>query len=147
MKCNEVGLDIIKTFEGFSSVPYKCPAGYWTIGYGSIWDHNGNRVTKNHPTISEEEAEELLRREVEHAEKVISLLVSVPLTENQFSSLCSFIYNVGSGNFKASTLRSKLQRMDYVGASNEFPKWRRAGGKILRGLVIRREKEKELFNA
>lgn len=144
-KINDAGLEIIKGFEGWSSKPYKCPAGIPTIGYGSIWTIDGDRVTMSHHEITEKEGEALLRRELNHVEKIIPKLIKVPLTENQFSSLCSFTYNVGSGNLQASTLRMKLNRGDYDGAANEFPKWRRAGGKILRGLVRRREAERNLF--
>ena len=62
-------------------------------------------------------------------------------------AVCSLAYNIGTGNLQSSTLRSKLNRMDYSGASDEFPKWRRASGKIMRGLVKRRAIEQELFNA
>jgi lysozyme len=64
---------------------------------------------------------------------------------NEFSSLCSFIYNVGSGNFQSSTMRMKLNRLDYGGAADEFPKWRKSAGRILPGLVRRRAAEKALF--
>ena len=64
-----------------------------------------------------------------------------------FSSLCSFVYNVGSGNFQKSTLRMKLERKEYESAAEEFPKWRKAGGRVLPGLVRRRKSERELFEA
>ena len=86
-----------------------------------------------------------VRHELARTEYDVSRLINVPLTENQFGALVSFTYNVGSGNLKASTLRQKLNRGDYAGAADEFPKWRRAGGKILRGLVRRRAAERALF--
>ena len=145
MKINEVGLNLIKTFESFRSEPYFCSAMVPTIGYGSTWTFDGSRVTLHHPSITEDEAEILLLREIRNSEKAVDRLIQVDLNENEFSALCSFVYNLGSGNLQSSTLRAKLNRTDYEGAANEFPKWRRAGGKILKGLVLRRKMERELF--
>ena len=91
------------------------------------------------------EGEALLRQEVRHVEGTIARVVKAPLTENQFSSLVSFVYNVGSGNFYRSTCRQKLSRLDYEGAADELPKWRRSAGRILPGLVRRRVAERNLF--
>ena len=142
---NEAGLGIIKSFEGWASSAYRCPANRWTIGWGSTWDIDGNPVTASHPDIDETAGTALLRREVHHVEGGIKKLIKVALNQNQFSALCSFAFNVGTGNLQNSTLRSKLNRGEYDGASLEFPKWRRAGGKILKGLVLRREAERKLF--
>lgn len=155
MRCNAQGLEIIKKYEGLIDGdpdtpgldPYICPAGRPTIGWGSTWDEEGNPVTMAHPPITVETATVLLQRELSAAEKTIAQLVKVPLTENMFSALCSLIYNIGSGNFAASTLRAKLNRENYEGAANEFPKWRRSRGQILPGLILRRAAERELFNA
>ena len=145
MKINETGLNLIKTFEGFRSEPYFCSAMVATIGYGSTWSFDGSRVTLSHPRINEAEAKELLLREIRNSEKAVDRLIKVKLNENEFSALCSFVYNLGSGNLQSSTLRAKLNRDDYEGAANEFPKWRRAGGKVLKGLVLRRKMEQDLF--
>ena len=147
MRINEAGLDIIKYYEGWSSRPYKCPAGIATIGYGSTWDINGEKVNMNHKKVTKELVEALLLREVLHVDHAIKNLVKAELTENMYSSLASIIYNIGSGNFQRSTLRMKLNRGWYEAAADEFPKWRRAGGRILKGLVKRRAKERELFLA
>ena len=144
--CNARGVDIIKTYEGWSAEPYICPTGYWTIGYGSIWGADGKRITADSPSVSEAEGELLLRRELAHVETAIRALVRVPLNEHQFSALCSWTYNLGSGRLKTSTLRQKLNRGDYDGAAAEFHKWNRGGGKVLAGLVRRRKSEVELFN-
>ena len=143
---NEAGLGIIKSFEGWSSSPYKCPADRWTIGWGSTWDMDGNPVTADHSDIDGAEGTGLLKRELRHVEAAIGRLIKVPLTEGQFSSLCSFAFNVGTGNLQNSTLRARLNRGEYEGASAELPKWRRAGGRILKGLVRRRAAERALFN-
>ena len=127
MKCNDAGIEIIKHFEGWSSNSYQDPIGIWTIGFGSIWQLDSERVTKKTPPLSKEEGELLLRRELLHVEKAVNKLVTVELTENAFSSLCSWCYNLGT--------------------SAEFPKWRMAGGKILSGLVRRRVEERKLFES
>lgn len=143
--CNARGLDIIKTFEGWSSTPYVCPAGIWTIGWGATRSLDGSPVAKDSPEISETEGEALLRMELRHAERAIRLLVKVPLNENQFSSLSSWVFNLGSGRLQSSTLRLKLNRGDYDGAGQEFLKWCMGGGRKLPGLVRRRKAELELW--
>jgi|TARA_R100001086_G_scaffold90209_3_gene44418 lysozyme len=144
MRINEAGLEILKSFEGWRPNVYHCGAR-WTIGWGSTYDLNGDRITPNHPDIDEVEGEALLRQEIRHVERTITRVVKAPLNENQFSALCSFTYNVGSGNFFRSTMRQKISRLDYEGAADEFPKWRRSVGKILPGLVRRRISERALF--
>ena len=91
------------------------------------------------------EADELLVREVRHAERQVARLVTVAVTENQFSALSSFTFNVGGGAFQASTLRRRLNRGDIEGAAAEFPRWRYGGGRVLPGLVRRRAAERLLF--
>jgi len=145
MKATKDAIDVITTFEGWSSEPYLDPIGIPTIGYGSIWDINGDRVTMEHIPITKEHGQKLLEKELCHIEQSIKRLVNYPLNQSQFDALCSFIFNVGSGNFQRSTMRMKLNRGNYENAANEFPKWRRAGGKILKGLVRRRAVEQALF--
>ena len=147
MRCNDEGIAIIKKYEGCSLRCYLDPIGIPTIGYGSIWGLDHNRLVSSHRNITENEAEHLLKRELLTTENAVARLVKSPLTQNQFSAVCCLVYNVGSGKFRSSTIRMKLNRKDFIGASNEFWKWRRAGGKILRGLVRRRAEEKELFDA
>ncbi len=145
MRINQVGLDLLKTFEGFRSEPYFCSAMVATIGYGSTWSFDGSRVTLHHPPITKDEAEELLLREIRKSEKAVDRLIKVELNENEHSALQSFVYNLGSGRLQSSTLRRKINRGDFEGAADEFPKWRRAGGRILKGLVLRRAAERKLF--
>jgi|TARA_R110002110_G_scaffold6647_3_gene33307 lysozyme len=147
VRTNEQGIAIIKKYEGCSLRCYLDPIGIPTIGYGSIWGLDHARLASTHRDITEDEAEHLLKRELRTTENAVARLVAQPLTINQFSAVCCLVYNVGSGKFKSSTIRMKLNRKDFTGASNEFWKWRRAGGKILRGLVRRRAEEKELFDA
>lgn len=139
MHINAAGLELIKTFEGFSPTPYICPAGIRTIYYGHIcraWEsYDGTR----------EQGEAYLRQDLTVAEDAVPRLIKVHLTENQFSALVSFVFNLGSGSLQRSTLRSKLNRREYMSASGEFEKWVYAAGKKLSGLVARRECERKLF--
>lgn len=139
MKINSEGLELIKKSEGLVLHSYRDAVGVLTIGYG----HTGG--VKEGDNISKEKAEELLRLDLAKFEAGVLSLVKVPLNENQFSSLVSFSYNVGLGNLKTSTLLNKLNKKDYKGASEEFPKWCHAGGRTLQGLVKRRELERQLF--
>jgi lysozyme len=142
MKTNEAGLTIIKFFEGFSAVPYLCPAGYMTIGYGHL-------IKKNEVfnEISTQEAEELLKKDLNHAEYWVNKLITRELNENQFSALVSFTFNFGSGALQASTLRTRINRDGFDDLEDEFMRWVHANGKKLNGLVKRREMEVKLFYA
>lgn len=140
MEINLAGLKLIKRFEGFRSKAYICPAGVLTIGYGST----GSRVTSG-LTISRQKAEEWLKQDCQKFENVIKDAVKVPLTSNQFSALVSFVYNVGGGAFRNSTLLRKLNNKDYNGACAELDRWVKGGGVVLPGLVKRRDAEQLLF--
>ena len=139
------GLDLIKLYEGYSSSPYLCPAQHWTIGYGAIWGMDDKRVTEDHPYINEDQADYLLRRDVKKSEMAVLRHIRVPLEDGQFNALCSFVFNLGSGALQSSTLRRKINRGDYIGAADEFPRWVYAGGRRLKGLVRRREHERSMF--
>ncbi|MEK6848065.1 MAG: lysozyme, partial [Nanoarchaeota archaeon] len=101
---------------------------------------------ENYEIIGREEAEQLLIKDMVIAEKAVSNLVSVHLTQNQYDALVSFVYNVGRGNFERSTMLIKLNSKNYKGASLEFKRWNKAGGKVVKGLINRRQKEEVLFN-
>lgn len=146
MRINNEGLWIVKHFEGYREEPYLCSAGVPTIGYGTCFYPDGTNVNLDDKPINKQLAIEFLVYGLQASEHAVARLVRSPLNENQFSSLVSFIYNIGASRFKSSTLRSKLNRRDYVGASNEFWKWRRAAGRILKGLVLRRKREQILFD-
>ncbi len=142
---NEAGRDLIRVSEGYSAVPYLCSSNVATIAIGATIDENGYPVTLDHPRINPYLAEMLFSRDLLIFSNSVKALCKVPLNANQFSALCSLCYNIGAGNFRASTLLRKLNRGDYEGASGEFWKWRRSRGRIMRGLVTRREKERRLF--
>ena len=144
-RMTDEGLDLIKLYEGYSSSPYLCPAQHWTIGYGAIWGMDDTRVKEDHPDINEDQADYLLRRDVKKSEMAVIRHIRVPLEDGQFNALCSFVFNLGSGALQSSTLRRKINRGDYIGAANEFPRWVFAGGRKLKGLIRRREHERLMF--
>lgn len=139
MKISEVGLDLIKSHEGFRSDAYLCPAGVWTIGYG----HTGD--VEEGQSVTEEEAEELLLQDVAFAEDAVNSLVEVELSQQMFDALVCFVYNVGVGAFEQSTLLRFLNQGQMEEAAEQFLRWNKAGGKELTGLTRRREAERDLF--
>ena len=144
---NERGIEMVKSFEGLALRPYLCPANVWTVGYGATRSSTGGPIDLDMEPISEAEAEALLIRDLESSEGLVRRLIKTALTENQYSALTSFTFNVGAGALQRSTLRMKLNRGEFQGAADEFPKWRIAGGRILAGLVRRRAVERALFLA
>lgn len=140
------GLNIITTYEGFSSKPYLDVVKVPTIGYGTTKYKNGNSVKMTDQPITKENALDELKYHVEEmCIPFIKKYVTVDLNQNQIDALCSFIYNVGSGNFIKSTLIKKINQKDFTGAAEEFLKWNKAGGKVYDGLTKRRNSEKTLF--
>lgn len=134
------GLDHIKRFEGLRLNVYKDVAGYPTIGYGHLI-----KPGERYRSITEEQAEALLRDDVRFAENAVNRAVEVPLTQSQFDALVSFVYNVGAGAFNNSTLLRKLNAEDYNGATAELERWNKAGGIVISGLTNRREAEQQLM--
>ena len=119
---NERGIEMVKSFEGISLKPYLCPANVWTVGYGATVNRpTGGPIDPDMEAISEDEAEALLIRDLESSEGWVSRLIKTALTENQYSALTSFTFNVGAGALQRSTLRMKLNRSEYQGAADEFP--------------------------
>lgn len=131
--------DIIKEFEGLRLEAYRCPANIPTIGYGHTAGVNMG------DTITLDDAEALLSDDIIDSERAVNAYVKVGITQSQFDALVSFTYNVGGGNFKRSTLLSKLNSGDIQGAADEFLRWNKSGGRTLAGLVRRREAERKLF--
>lgn len=146
MKISENGLNLIKEFEGLSLKPYLDVVKIPTIGYGNTYYTDGKKVTLNDKPISEIEATELLScvANKDFADKIFPL-IKVKVSQNKFDAMVSLAYNIGVGNFSKSTLLKKLNKGDFKGASLEFERWNRAGGKVLAGLTKRRLKEKALF--
>lgn len=130
-------LDKIKEFEGFSHTAYRCPAGVYTCGFGTT---EGITSTTR---CTREEAEKWLKRDLMPIEMYLNNMPEVD-TYPKFVSLCDFIYNLGIGNFESSTLYRKIKsRAPVEEIQAEFRRWVHAGGKVLPGLVKRREWEAE----
>jgi len=137
---NQKGLDLIKHFEGLYLEAYKCPAGVWTIGYG----HTGSDVYEG-LRITATKADSLLDIDLNKAEACVDEACPMGISNNMFSALVSFVFNVGEHAFLTSTLYHKITAGDLVGAKEEFKKWKHANGKELEGLKKRREAEADLF--
>ena len=140
MSMSQAGLQLVMRFEGLRLTAYRCPANILTIGYG----HTGPDVEEG-MIISEQQAERLLRADIEFAEVGVRAYATVPLTQGQFNSLTSFGYNCGIGALRGSTMLKKLNSRDYLGASEEFRKWDMVAGRHLPGLARRRADEKDMF--
>jgi len=134
------GLDALKNHEGFSATAYQDTAGNWTIGYGHKLQDG-----ESFDAIDQAQATALLAGDVRAAEDAVNSLVSAPLSQTQFDALVSFVYNVGAGAFRKSTLLAKLNAGDVAGATAEFSRWTHSGGKVDPILVARREDEARLF--
>lgn len=141
MRISNKGIQFIANWEGKRNKRYKCSAGLWTIGIG--------HVIKSHESfkepISEQEIQDLFRRDIAGFEAGVSKLVKVAINQNQFDALVSFTFNCGLMALEKSTLLRLLNAKNYTGASNEFLKWVNAGGKPVLGLQRRREAERSLF--
>lgn len=141
MKISSRGIDLIKKYEGLRLDAYLCPAGVWTIGYGTT------KGVKKGDKITQQAAEKLLADDLTKFEIGVTCPVTVPLSQNQFDALVSFAYNVGLGALRSSTLLRLLNAGDYKGAADQFRRWNKAGGKELAGLTRRRADEAALFMA
>lgn len=135
----EVAVNLAKPFEGYSEVPYLCPAGYWTLGYGTTIKPNGQRITQDHPPCTRALAESWLMSTLE-ANMIDVLKASPNLISHPeaLGAIVDFVYNLGIGRYKGSTLRLRINEESWEEASVELLKWRKAGGRILQGLVKRR---------
>lgn len=146
MKLDKSGYDLIKSFEGLSLKPYKCSAGISTIGFGNTYYENNVKVQMSDPVITKQRAEDLLKLNADRFAVKVSNIVHKPITQNQFNSLVSFAYNLGSGALASSTLL-KLVNINPNDAmiAKEFLRWNKAGGKTIQGLTNRRIKESSLY--
>lgn len=144
------GVDLVIRFEGYSSTPYRCAAGVWTIGYGTTRYPNGRRVTGDDPECTKKQAVSWLHHELEKAEQAVIRYCRVYLNAKQRAALASFVYNLGAGAFRASTLRRRINTGDWDDIFDDAPyqvrRWNKAGGRVLRGLVRRRNAEAEMWN-
>lgn len=141
MKTSQKGLDLIKKFEGFSDNEYICPAGKPTIGYGHVILPNEHFPS----SITKEEAETLLKKDLQPREKSLNILVKVSINQNQFDALMSFIYNIGVENFKQSTLLKFINEKLFNKIPNQFRRWKYINKVVSKGLLARREEEIKLW--
>lgn len=133
------GVALIKKFEGCELEAYQCSADVWTLGYGHTSD------VSEGDTCTAEEAESMLAEDLQEFEGYVNDLVDVDLTQNQFDALVAWTYNLGPTNLKDSTLLKRLNESNYEDAPHQIRRWNRAGGKVLDGLIRRREAEALLF--
>ena len=140
MKISNKGIELIKHFEGCETEAYLCPAGVPTIGYGHI------KGVQLGDVITYQEAHEMLLEELSEYENYINDMVTVELSQNQFDAMVSWVYNLGGGNLKSSTLLKTLNIGNYRGVPEQIMRWNKAGGKVLEGLTRRRQAEADLFS-
>lgn len=142
-----IASQLCQHFEGFSSSPYLCPAGYWTIGYGTVYKPDGARVTEHDAPISRETALAWLIGELSRTYMAGTLKASPGLiaTPEILGALTDFSYNLGVARYRVSTLRKRIEEQDWDEAVYELRRWVRGAGKVLPGLVRRRDAEAEFF--
>jgi lysozyme len=146
VKVSERAIKLIKHHEGVRNRPYRCPANLYTVGVGHLIGDGKSLPESWNRTFSQEEIDGLLKSDLKRFELgVHKMLPNVPLRQHEFDAIISFCFNLGLGCFQRSTLRQALLRGDKKAAMESLVKYCRAGGKILRGLQIRRLDEKALF--
>jgi lysozyme len=143
---SKAAIALIKHHEGVRNRPYRCPANLYTVGVGHLIGDGKSLPESWNRTFSQEEIDGLLKSDLRRFELgVHKMLPNVPLRQHEFDAIISFCFNLGLGCFQRSTLRQALLRGDKKAAMESLVKYCRAGGKILRGLQIRRLDEKALF--
>jgi lysozyme len=165
MKLSKAGADLMHRFEGCRNKPYLCPAHIWTVGFGEVLYQEQIKlpmvrkegytglIRKEYPlkpednrVWSQDEIDTLFAKSVERFERgVLRLVPGVNGNQGAFDALVSFAFNAGLGNLQNSTIRMKANRGDWQGAADAFMAWVKGGGKVLPGLVKRREAERALF--
>lgn len=140
-----VAAELCRRFEGCRLRPYLCPAGVPTIGYGATRYPDGRAVLLTDPAITQDAAERMLLLSVRKV-YLPSVLALCPIVEDprRLAALIDFTFNLGAGNLRASTLRRKVNAGDWAAVPAELRKWVRGGGRVLPGLVRRREAEAAL---
>ncbi len=139
MNISQEGLDLIKKFEGCELKAYQDSVGVWTIGYGHT------KGVEEGQEITQDEAEDMLASELDEYEGYIRDMVECDLEQNQFDALVAWVYNLGPTNLRSSTMLKRLNKKDFDDVPNQIKRWDKAGGKVLAGLVRRREAESLLF--
>jgi lysozyme len=143
----EIAAELCRRFEGFKAKPYLCPAGIPTIGYGSTYYGYGKKVTLNDPLIEQKDANALLMSELQNT-FLPGVLRNCPILasdERKCNAIVDFCYNLGIGRLQTSTLKRKINAQDWEGAKEQLMLWSKAGGKVLPGLLKRRQAEVALL--
>jgi len=139
MKISQEGISLIKKFEGCEYNAYKCAADVLTIGYGHT------KGVKEGDLVTQQEAENLLTKDLEGFEESVIEAVDMPMSQHQFDALVSWTFNLGPSNLNSSTMLKVLNKGDYEDVPAQIKRWNKAGGKVLEGLTRRREAEALLF--
>jgi len=143
---SEKGITLIKYFEGVHTSPYRCPAGYWTIGVGHLISYDDKLHSSWDRTLSNDEVDNLLKNDLTKYENgVTRLLHPKQPTQSEFDAFVSFSFNLGLGCFQRSTVRSAFKRGDKKRAGEVLLKYCYAGGRKLKGLIRRRIAEHALL--
>lgn len=136
----KTSIELAKRFEGFSSKPYICPAGYWTIGYGHLCKPDHQRITQEQG-LAYLEAD--LQKALAATLRYCPILAAEP--ERRLAAIVDFTFNLGAGRLQTSTLRRRINTRDWPGAATQLMRWVHGGGRVLPGLVARRKAEVALI--
>ena len=141
---NQAGIDLIKRWEGCKLKAYKCSAGVWTVGYG-LTSRAGFIEVGPDTVLTQEEADWYLEKVVDDFSSKISPMITAPINENQFAAFVSLAYNIGVGAFQKSSALRRFNAGQIMEVPAAMRMWKKAGGKVVQGLVNRREAEVKLF--
>ena len=145
MNINKATIDLVKEFEGCKLTAYRDAVGVWTIGYGTTARAGLGIIPTSGMTITQAEADQLLADGLNKFADQIRPMITSDLNDNQFGACVSLAYNIGAYGFNRSTALEKINDGDYAKAADAILLWNKAGGKVLKGLVRRREAERKLF--
>jgi lysozyme len=145
MNINKATIDLVKEFEGCKLTAYRDPIGVWTIGYGTTARAGLGIIPTGGMTITQAEADQLLADGLNKFADQIRPMINAGLNDNQFGACVSLAYNIGGHGFSTSSALKNINAGDYDKAANAILLWNKAGGKVLKGLVRRREAERKLF--
>jgi lysozyme len=145
MKISDAGIKLIKHFEGVRNRPYRDCIGLWTVGVGHLIGDGKQLPDAYNRTFTDGEIDALLIRDLNRFERGIAMQLPVRLTQCEYDALCSFAFNLGLGTLQRSTLRQAMLRGDKRLAAENILKYCRAGGKIVKGLQLRRQAEYNMF--
>ena len=147
LNITQSGIDLIVKYEGVRLTPYKCPAGLWTCGVGHLIGDGKSLPDSWNKCFTLAEVYSILANDLIKYENAVNRYIKVALTQNQFNALVSFTYNLGIGTLQRSTVRQKINRLDFKGAIKSLLRYDKAGSVALKGLTLRRRAEAKLMTA